>query len=103
MPGRPSACPPGRAGGDAFNLMYPFRLHDTWMPKPGWLAYMFNTPSAHRVHHASNLDCLDANEGGVSSVFERPFSTCVAERVDERCRFGLVTSAPLAQPVRRRA
>ena len=98
MPGRPSACPTGRAGGDAFNLMYLFRLHDTWMPKPGWLAYMFNTPSAHRVHPASNLDSLDANEGGVSSVFERPFSTCVAERADEPCRFGLVTPTRSRNP-----
>lgn len=39
------------------------------------LEYVFNTPSAHRVRHASNLDYLDANDGGVLVVFDRLFGT----------------------------
>ncbi|MDW9249992.1 fatty acid hydroxylase superfamily protein [Burkholderia cepacia] len=82
----------------SFNLMYQFWLHNTWMPKLGWLEYVFNTPSAHRVHHASNLDYLDANYGGVLIVFDRLFGTYVAERADEPCRFGLVTPARSRNP-----
>lgn len=74
----------------SLNLLYQFWLHATWIPRLGWLEYVFNTPSAHRVHHASNLDYLDANFGGVLIVFDRLFGTYVAERDDEPCRYGLV-------------
>ncbi|WP_329742781.1 sterol desaturase family protein [Dyella sp. A6] len=74
----------------ALNLLYQFWLHATWIPRLGWLEYVLNTPSAHRVHHASNLDYLDANFGGVLIVFDRLFGTYAAEREDQPCRYGLV-------------
>lgn len=72
------------------NLLYQFVLHATWIPKLGWLEYLLNTPSHHRVHHAANLDYLDANYGGVLIVFDRLFGTFTAERADLPCRYGLV-------------
>jgi sterol desaturase/sphingolipid hydroxylase (fatty acid hydroxylase superfamily) len=72
------------------NLLYQFMLHATWIPKLGWLEYVLNTPSHHRVHHAANLEYLDANYGGVLIVFDRLFGTFVAEREDLPCRYGLV-------------
>jgi sterol desaturase/sphingolipid hydroxylase (fatty acid hydroxylase superfamily) len=72
------------------NLLYQFWIHATWIPKLGWLEYLLNTPSAHRVHHASNLRYLDANYGGVLIVFDRLFGTYVAESDEERCVYGLV-------------
>ncbi|WP_322042017.1 sterol desaturase family protein [Paraburkholderia sp. J67] len=83
----------------SFNLLYQFWLHNTWIPKLGWLEYVFNTPSAHRVHHASNVDYLDANYGGVLVVFDRLFGTYVAERADEPCRYGLVTPTRSRNPL----
>ncbi|QBQ99204.1 sterol desaturase family protein [Paraburkholderia pallida] len=83
----------------SFNLLYQFWLHNTWMPKLGWLEYVFNTPSAHRVHHASNVDYLDANYGGVLIVFDRLFGTYVAERAEEPCRYGLVTPTRSRNPL----
>ena len=81
-----------------FNLMYQFWLHATWIPKLGWLEYVFNTPSSHRVHHASNVDYLDANYGGVLIIFDRLFGTYVGERADEPCRYGLVTPTTSRNP-----
>ena len=72
------------------NLLYQFWLHTTWIPKLGWFEYVFNTPSHHRVHHASNPEYLDANYGGVLIVFDRLFGTYVGERDDLPCRYGLV-------------
>jgi sterol desaturase/sphingolipid hydroxylase (fatty acid hydroxylase superfamily) len=72
------------------NLLYQFWIHATWIPKLGWLEYVFNTPSAHRVHHAANVEYLDANYGGVLIVFDRLFGTYIAERDDVPCRYGLV-------------
>ncbi len=74
----------------SLNLLYQFWLHTTWVPKLGWLEYVLNTPSHHRVHHAANIDYLDANYGGVLIVFDRLFGTCVVEREDLPCRYGLV-------------
>ena len=74
----------------ALNLLYQFWLHTTWIPRLGWLEYVLNTPSAHRVHHAANIEYLDANYGGVLIVFDRLFGTYVRERSDLPCRYGLV-------------
>ena len=73
------------------NLLYQFWIHATWIPRLGPLEWVFNTPSAHRVHHASNLEYLDGNYGGVLIVFDRLFGTYIAERDDVPCRYGLVT------------
>ena len=74
----------------AVNLLYQFWIHATWIPKLGWLEYVLNTPSAHRVHHARNLEYLDANYGGVLIIFDRLFGTYRAERDDVPCVYGLV-------------
>ena len=81
------------------NLLYQFWLHATWIPQLGWLEYVFNTPSSHRVHHARNPDYLDANFGGVLIVFDRLFGTYVAERADEPCVYGLVTPITTYYPI----
>ena len=73
------------------NLLYQFWIHATWIPRLGWLEYVLNTPSAHRVHHASNLEYLDANYGGVLIIFDRLFGTYKPERGEVPCRYGLVT------------
>ena len=64
------------------NLLYQFWLHADWIPRLGWLEYVLNTPSSHRVHHARNPEYLDANYGGVLIVFDRLFGSYVAERAD---------------------
>ena len=72
------------------NLLYQFWIHATWIPKLGWLEYVLNTPSSHRVHHSANIEYLDGNYGGVLIVFDRLFGTYIAERDDVPCRYGLV-------------
>ena len=75
----------------SLNLLYQFWIHATWIPRLGPLEWIFNTASAHRVHHASNLEYLDGNYGGVLIVFDRLFGTYIAERADTPPRYGLVT------------
>jgi sterol desaturase/sphingolipid hydroxylase (fatty acid hydroxylase superfamily) len=84
----------------SLNLLYQFWIHATWIPKLGWLEGIINTPSAHRVHHAANLDYLDANYGGVLLVFDRLFGTYKPERDDLPCRYGLVTALTTYNPLR---
>ena len=82
------------------NLLYQFWIHATWIPKLGWLEGVLNTPSAHRVHHAANLEYLDANYGGVLLVFDRLFGTYRPERDDVPCRYGLVKPMTSHNPLR---
>jgi sterol desaturase/sphingolipid hydroxylase (fatty acid hydroxylase superfamily) len=84
----------------SLNLLYQFWIHATWIPKLGWLELVLNTPSAHRVHHAANLEYLDANYGGVLIVFDRLFGTYRAERDDVPCRYGLVVPMTGYNPVK---
>ena len=71
-------------------LLYQFWIHAEWIPKLGWLEYVFNTASHHRVHHACNPEYLDRNYGGILIVWDRLFGTFVSERDDVPCRYGLV-------------
>ena len=83
-----------------FNLLYQFWIHANWIPKLGYLEGIFNTPSSHRVHHAANVQYLDANFGGVLTVFDRLFGTYVRERDDLPCRYGLVEPLTTYNPLR---
>jgi sterol desaturase/sphingolipid hydroxylase (fatty acid hydroxylase superfamily) len=83
----------------ALNLLYQFWLHAAQVPKLGWLEYVLNTPSHHRVHHVAN-DYIDKNYGGVLIVFDRLFGTFTAERDDLPCRYGLVTPLMSYNPIR---
>jgi sterol desaturase/sphingolipid hydroxylase (fatty acid hydroxylase superfamily) len=76
------------------NLVYQFFLHTEHAPRLGPLEWVLNTPSHHRVHHASNEHCLDKNFGGVFILWDRLFGTFAEAPQDERLRFGLVSPLP---------
>jgi sterol desaturase/sphingolipid hydroxylase (fatty acid hydroxylase superfamily) len=84
----------------ALNLVYQTWVHVTWIPKLGPLEWVLNTPSPHRVHHAANVEYLDANYGGVLIIFDRLFGTYIAEREDLPCRYGWVHAQTSYNPLR---
>ena len=49
-----------------------------------------NTPSHHRVHHATNPQYLDRNYAGVFIVWDKLFGSFAAERDDTRIHYGIV-------------
>lgn len=57
------------------------------IPKP--ISFVFNTPSHHRVHHASNPVYLDKNYGGVFIIWDRIFGTFQPELPEEPVEYGL--------------
>lgn len=70
-------------------LLYQFFLHTSLDIRLGALEWVLNSPTHHRVHHASNEGCLDRNYGSVLIVFDRLFGTFAAPPAGERLRFGL--------------
>jgi sterol desaturase/sphingolipid hydroxylase (fatty acid hydroxylase superfamily) len=83
------------------NLLYQFWIHTESVDRmPGWFEWLLNTPSHHRVHHASNPRYLDANYAGVLMVWDRLFGSFVAERREEPPRYGIVRNLGSFNPVR---
>jgi sterol desaturase/sphingolipid hydroxylase (fatty acid hydroxylase superfamily) len=75
----------------ALNLVYQFWIHTEVIGKmPRWFEYVMNTPSHHRVHHATNPRYLDANYAGTFIIWDRMFGTFVEEVDNETIRYGIV-------------
>ncbi len=73
------------------NLIYQFWIHTEAIGRmPRWFEAVMNTPSHHRVHHATNPRYLDKNYAGVFIVWDKLFGTYEAERDDDRPRYGIV-------------
>jgi sterol desaturase/sphingolipid hydroxylase (fatty acid hydroxylase superfamily) len=81
------------------NLVYQFWIHTERIDRlPAPVELVFNTPSHHRVHHASQGSYLDRNYGGMLIVWDRVFGTFAAE--GERCLYGLTKNIDTYNPVR---
>jgi len=75
------------------NLLYQFLIHTEVIRSFGPLEVVFNSASHHRVHHGSNLYCLDKNYGGVLIIWDRMFGT-FAEENKSKIVYGLRVDPP---------
>jgi sterol desaturase/sphingolipid hydroxylase (fatty acid hydroxylase superfamily) len=81
------------------NLVYQFWIHTERvdrLPRP--LEFLLNTPSHHRVHHASQGGYLDRNFGGILIIWDRLFGSFTAET--ERPVYGLTKNIATYNPLR---
>jgi sterol desaturase/sphingolipid hydroxylase (fatty acid hydroxylase superfamily) len=77
----------------SLSLFYQFWIHTRAVDKlHPWFEAVFNTPSHHRVHHASNVRYLDRNHGGVLIIWDKLFGTFSPEREDDPVVYGLTTN-----------
>lgn len=72
----------------AVSTLYQFWIHTRFVPELGPLEYIFNTASAHRVHHGINPRYLDKNYAAAFIVWDRLFGTY--ERETEPVVYGTV-------------
>lgn len=66
------------------------------LPRP--IEAIFNTPSHHRVHHATNRAYLDKNYGGILIIWDRLFGTFSEEK--EKVRYGIYPAIGSINPIR---
>ncbi len=81
------------------NLIFQFFVHTERvdrLAKP--VEFLFNTPSHHRVHHASDKDYLDKNYAGILIIWDRMFGTYAEET--HRPTYGLTTNIDSYNPFR---
>lgn len=81
------------------SLIYQFWIHTEAIKKlPAPFEFIFNTPSHHRVHHATNLKYLDRNHAGILIIWDRMFGTFEPEQ--ERPKYGLTKNVNTFNPIR---
>ena len=84
----------------SINLFYQFWVHTELVQRlPGPLEFVFNTPSHHRVHHASNPRYLDRNHAGIFILWDRLFGTFSAEEPNDPPRYGLTSNITSYRPI----
>jgi sterol desaturase/sphingolipid hydroxylase (fatty acid hydroxylase superfamily) len=88
------------ASARAWNLLYQYWIHTDTISTLGPAEQVLNTPSAHRVHHASNRRYLDRNHGGILIVWDRLFGTYTPEDPAEPVVYGLTTNINTFNPLR---
>lgn len=77
----------------SISLIYQFWVHTELVDQlPGIIEFVFNTPSHHRVHHASNIAYLDCNHAGVLIIWDRIFGTFSPERKNDQPVYGLTSN-----------
>ncbi len=77
----------------SFSLIYQYWVHTEVIRRfPAVIEFIFNTPSHHRVHHASNIRYLDQNHGGILIIWDRLFGTFTAESDEERPVYGITSN-----------
>lgn len=79
-------------------LIAQFWIHTKKIGKLGPLELLLNTPSHHRVHHASNEHYLDKNFGGMFIIWDKMFGTFRDEK--EEVRYGLTTPIATTNPIK---
>jgi len=82
----------------AISLLYQFWIHTELVRKMGVLELVLNTPSHHRVHHATNPQYIDRNHAGILIIWDRWFGSFEPER--EPCIYGLTTNIDTFNPLR---
>jgi len=66
---------------ESLTAIWNFLIHTEKIRKLGLLDLVFNTPSNHRVHHASNPEYIDKNLGGILIIYDRLFGTYAKETI----------------------
>ena len=73
----------------AINLAFQFFVHTELGPEFKLLGKVFNTPTHHCLHHASNPQYIDKNYAGVLIIWDKLFGTFVSSD-GEAPRYGVV-------------
>jgi sterol desaturase/sphingolipid hydroxylase (fatty acid hydroxylase superfamily) len=81
------------------SLLYQYWIHTELIDKmPRWFEAVFNTPSHHRVHHATNPQYLDRNHAGILIIWDKLFGTFEPEV--EKPVYGLVKNISTYNPIK---
>ncbi|CCQ12566.1 hypothetical protein PALB_35050 [Pseudoalteromonas luteoviolacea B = ATCC 29581] len=78
----------------AINLAFQFFVHTQLVTSLGWLEKVLNTPTHHRLHHASNDCYIDKNFAGVLIIWDKLFGTFVEPQQGVSIQYGIRGALP---------
>jgi len=82
----------------SISLIYQYWIHTELIKKmPNWFEAILNTPSHHRVHHATNPQYLDRNHAGIFIIWDKLFGTFIPE--EEKPVYGLIKNISSFNPL----
>jgi sterol desaturase/sphingolipid hydroxylase (fatty acid hydroxylase superfamily) len=82
----------------SISLIYQYWIHTELIKKmPNWFEAILNTPSHHRVHHATNPQYLDRNHAGIFIIWDKWFGTFIPEK--EKPVYGLIKNISSFNPL----
>ena len=82
----------------SISLIYQYWIHTELIKKmPSWFEAIFNTPSHHRVHHATNPQYLDRNHAGIFIIWDKWFGSYEPE--EEKPIYGLTKNIGSFNPL----
>ncbi|MGB1206804.1 MAG: sterol desaturase family protein [Chitinophagales bacterium] len=84
----------------SISLIYQFFLHTETVKKLGFLELFMNTPSHHRVHHATNIQYLDRNHAGIFIIWDKIFGTFQVEEAENKPVFGITNNIDTFNPLK---
>ena len=85
----------------SISLIYQYWIHTELITKmPKWFEAIFNTPSHHRVHHATNPQYLDRNHAGIFIIWDKLFCSFQAELDTEKVKYGLTANINTHNPIK---
>jgi len=82
------------------SLLYQFWIHTETIGELGVLESVMNTPSHHRVHHATNDIYIDRNHAGVLIIWDKLFGTFQKQIAAEKPIYGLTKNINTYNPIR---
>ncbi len=85
------------AAAAGFTTLYQFWIHTKHIKSIGIFEWIFNSPSHHRVHHATNPKYLDKNYAAVFIIWDRLFGTFQKE--EEEPSYGITLPLNSWNPV----
>ena len=72
--------------------------HTQMVGKLGFVEWIFNTPSHHRVHHGANPEYIDKNFGNLLIIWDKLFGTFEPEKAS--VKYGLVNNVKTFSPIK---
>lgn len=82
---------------EAISVLYQFWIHTRTIGKLGFLEWVINTPSHHRVHHGRNIKYLDKNYGAILISWDKLFGSFQEE--EEEPLYGTVAPYTSWNPI----
>lgn len=84
----------------SISLLYQFWIHTELVRSMGPMESVLNTPSHHRVHHASNARYIDRNHAGTLILWDRLFGSFEPEDMHDPPVYGLTKNINTYNPLR---